>query len=62
MSLVSLEDTSGLINTINSMIVLYASYKEELDYNKHELLDGEDIYNFYRKMLLKFNDMKRNLQ
>ncbi|KPU43309.1 hypothetical protein OXPF_27500 [Oxobacter pfennigii] len=58
----ALEDTTQLLNTINGMIAAYAESREELGYSRDELINGNEMYDFYKKVLTKLNDLKRNLQ
>jgi hypothetical protein len=55
------EDTTELIGKINDLIANYSICKEELDYGREELINGEEMYDFYKKVLIKLNDIKRNL-
>ena len=56
------EDTSSLFNMINGMIAVYVEAREELEYSKDELINGQEMYDFYKKILTRLNDLKRNLQ
>lgn len=57
----AMEDTSSFLAMLNEMIVLYSTCKEELEYGRDELLNGQELYEFYRRILVKLNELKRNL-
>ncbi len=56
------EDTAPLLEKILSMIEGFSANKEQLEYTKDELVNGQDIYDFYKKVLIKLHDIKKNLQ
>lgn len=60
--LTSSEDISGLIETLDELISTYTARKEELDYSKDEIIDGETIYTFYKQVLFKLSEIRRNLK
>ncbi|HHX59209.1 MAG TPA: hypothetical protein GX707_00480 [Epulopiscium sp.] len=59
--LTSSEDISELILKLDGLIQSYSERKEELDYEKDELANGEDIYTFYKQVLFNLNKIRRNL-
>ena len=60
--MINQENTSELVNALEEMAATYSREKEALDYDYQDLVNGEEIYSFYKEMMLKVNDMLRQLK
>ncbi|MDF2958439.1 MAG: hypothetical protein K0S39_174 [Paenibacillus sp.] len=56
------EDISGLVSLLRDMAGNYQQSKEALDYDRTELANGEAMYQFYKQISTKVNDMVRSLK
>lgn len=58
----SSEDISGLLGKVNSLMEICSACKEELEFTKDELINGTEIYDFYKNMLAKLNELRKNIE
>lgn len=56
------EDIAPLLAKLEELIEAFGGAKEKLEYEKIELADGEDMYQFYRQVFGKLNDIVRNMK
>jgi len=56
------EDISGLVETLRGMAASYQEAKSALDYDRSEYAAGEDMYQFYKLVASKVNDMVKSLK
>ncbi|MFD7524317.1 tubulin-like doman-containing protein [Paenibacillus chitinolyticus] len=56
------EDISGLVETLRGMAASYQEAKLALDYDRSEYAAGEDMYQFYKLVAGKVNDMVKSLK
>ncbi|WP_040951454.1 tubulin-like doman-containing protein [Gorillibacterium massiliense] len=60
--LTSDENITPLIAQLESMVAAYQEAKGSLDYDREELVNGEEMYRFYRQAVIKVNDMLSTLR
>ncbi|WP_462410932.1 tubulin-like doman-containing protein [Neobacillus sp. Marseille-QA0830] len=60
--MISQENATELVAALEEMAVTYAKEKEALDYDWQDLMNGEELYSFYKEIMIKVNDMLRQLQ
>ncbi|PGY09474.1 tubulin-like doman-containing protein [Bacillus sp. AFS031507] len=60
--MINQENTTELVTALEEMAATYSREKEALDYDYQDLVNGEEIYSFYKEMMLKVNDMLRQLK
>jgi hypothetical protein len=56
------DDISGLVATLQEMAAAYQDGKSQLDYDRNEFANGEDMYRFYKQVSSKVSDMLRTLK
>ena len=59
--LLSSEDTKPFLEKFNELEDSFTKRKEALDIEKDEITDGNNIYNFYKKVLISVKAIKENL-
>ncbi|MEH7118589.1 tubulin-like doman-containing protein [Neobacillus vireti] len=60
--LIQQESAAQLIFALEQMSAVYQKEKEALDYQYQELPNGEELYYFYKEMMLKVHEMLRQLK
>jgi hypothetical protein len=60
--LTSQENTNELVAALEEMAATYSKEKEALDYDYKYLANGEELYSFYKEMMLKVNEMLGQLK
>jgi hypothetical protein len=56
------EDISSLVTKLDELYEAFLNGRDQLEYEKIELSNGEEIYQFYKQMLSKLNDIRRKLK
>ncbi|MFL6563178.1 MAG: hypothetical protein ACJ8MO_44665 [Bacillus sp. (in: firmicutes)] len=59
--MINQENTTELVTALEEMAATYSREKEGLDYDYQDIVNGEELYSFYKEMMLKVNDMLRQL-
>ncbi|MEN6314207.1 MAG: tubulin-like doman-containing protein [Clostridiaceae bacterium] len=59
--LLASDDTKALVDKLSELESIFTKRKETLDIEQDELVDGFNIYNFYKKVLLSLKAIKENL-
>ncbi|MBV7505688.1 tubulin-like doman-containing protein [Bacillus sp. sid0103] len=60
--LISEEQATELISALEEMAATYQKEKEALDYDYKDFVNGEELYSFYKEMMIKVQDMLRQLK
>ncbi|WML41259.1 tubulin-like doman-containing protein [Neobacillus sp. OS1-2] len=60
--LINQESAAQLIFALEEMAAAYQKEKETLDYDFKEFANGEELYAFYKEMMLKVQEMLRQLK
>ncbi|EKN71496.1 hypothetical protein BABA_01305 [Neobacillus bataviensis LMG 21833] len=60
--LINQESAAQLIFALEEMAAAYQKEKETLDYDYKEFANGEELYAFYKEMMLKVQEMLRQLK
>jgi hypothetical protein len=60
--LISQEQATELISALEEMAATYQREKEALDYDYKDFANGEELYSFYKEMMIKVQDMLRQLK
>lgn len=60
--LINQEGAAGLIWALEEMAASYQKEKEALDYDYKDLGNGEELYEFYKEMMIKVSNMLRQLK
>ncbi|MFD2446858.1 tubulin-like doman-containing protein [Bacillus sp. CGMCC 1.16607] len=60
--LTSKEDASELIASLEEMAATYQKEKETLDYDRDDFVNGEEMYEFYKEVMVKVNSIVRGLK
>ncbi|MED4228515.1 tubulin-like doman-containing protein [Neobacillus cucumis] len=60
--LIQQESTAELISALEQMASTYQKEKAALDYTYKEIVNGEDMYSFYKEMMIKVQEMLRQLK
>ncbi|PLS04314.1 tubulin-like doman-containing protein [Neobacillus cucumis] len=60
--LIQQESAAQLIFALEQMANTYKKEKETLDYEYKDLVNGEELYHFYKEMLMKVQEMLRQLK
>ncbi|MFJ5713579.1 tubulin-like doman-containing protein [Neobacillus sp. NPDC093127] len=60
--LISQESAAELTAALEEMAAAYQKEKEALDYDYKDLVNGEELYSFYKEMMIKVNEMLRQLK
>ncbi|MFB0831271.1 tubulin-like doman-containing protein [Brevibacillus laterosporus] len=55
-------DTQELLTKLEEITVAFQEAKNELEYDRDDYVNGEDMYRFYKKVWSKVNDMRKTLQ
>lgn len=55
------EDISELMNRLDSILEVYGERREEIEDEVHDLVDGREIYDFYRDILGYTKELKKKL-
>ncbi|MNJ50762.1 hypothetical protein D3C77_460490 [compost metagenome] len=50
------------MQTLDELAERFQEGRDSLDYEKVELANGEDMYQFYRQVATKLNDIRRRLK
>ncbi|MEC0089543.1 tubulin-like doman-containing protein [Paenibacillus macquariensis] len=56
------EDITSLIAKLDELYETFLNGRDQLEYEKIELANGEETYQFYKQMLSKLNDIRRKLK
>lgn len=56
------EDTTKLVKALDEIAAAFQSQKNDLEYDRDEYVNGEELYRFYKKVWSKVNDMRKMLQ
>lgn len=56
------EDIAPLLAKLDDLATLYMEARDQLEYERVELANGEELYQFYRTMSAKLNDIRRRLK
>jgi len=56
------EDITTLIAKLDELYETFLNGRDQLEYEKIELANGEETYQFYKQMLSKLNDIRRKLK
>lgn len=62
MELINQEGAKQLIFALEEMAAAYQREKEELDYDYKDFANGEELYSFYKEMMIKVQEMLRQLK
>jgi hypothetical protein len=60
--MINQEQATELISALEEMASTYQKEKEFLDYEYKEFANGEELYRFYKEMMIKVQDMLRQLK
>ncbi|MFF2448948.1 tubulin-like doman-containing protein [Neobacillus sp. NPDC058068] len=60
--LINQETAAELTAALEEMAAAYQKEKEALDYDYKDLVNGEELYSFYKEMMIKVNEMLRQLK
>lgn len=60
--LAALEDTTALLEKVDSLILNYAKCIEDLEYTRQEMISGEETYKFYKQVILRLKAFRRNFR
>lgn len=55
-------DTQELMTKLDEITAAFQAAKNELEYDRDDFVNGEDMYRFYKKVWSKVNDMRKTLQ
>ncbi|WP_047151074.1 tubulin-like doman-containing protein [Aneurinibacillus tyrosinisolvens] len=56
------EDVNGLVATIEELAAAFQENKSALDYDRDEIVNGEEMYHFYKQVSGKVNAMVKTLK
>ncbi|MNJ37501.1 hypothetical protein D3C77_323200 [compost metagenome] len=56
------EDVGPLLQTLDELAEQFQEGRDSLEYEKVELANGEEMYQFYRQVTAKLNDIRRRLK
>ncbi|OAB45242.1 tubulin-like doman-containing protein [Paenibacillus glacialis] len=56
------EDITSLVAKLDELYETFLNGRDQLEYEKIELANGEETYQFYKQMLSKLNDIRRKLK
>ncbi|MEK3746396.1 tubulin-like doman-containing protein [Brevibacillus sp. FSL K6-0770] len=59
---VTAENTEQLLNKLDEIATAFQAVKNDLEYDRDEYVNGEEMYQFYKKVWAKVNDMRKTLQ
>jgi hypothetical protein len=60
--LISQENATELIVTLEEMADIYQKEKENLDYDYNDFVNGVEVYHFYKEIMIKVQEMLRQLK
>ena len=60
--LISQENANELIGALEEMAASYQKEKEALDYDYKDFVNGEELYHFYKEIMIKVQEMLRQLK
>lgn len=60
--LTSSEDIAPLLDKLESLVTLFMEARDQLEYERVEHANGEELYSFYKQMASKLNDIRRRLK
>ena len=60
--LTSQENATELIAALEEMAATYQKEKETLDYDYKDYVNGEELYSFYKEIMIKVQEMLRQLK
>ncbi|WP_110930232.1 tubulin-like doman-containing protein [Paenibacillus bouchesdurhonensis] len=60
--LTATEDIQPLLQTLDELAERFQEGRDSLEYEKMELANGEEIYQFYKQVATKLNDIRRRLK
>ncbi|WP_341280626.1 tubulin-like doman-containing protein [Paenibacillus sp. FSL H8-0537] len=60
--LTATEDTKLLVHKLDELFNAFLDARDRLEYERIELANGEDLYQFYKQMTSKLNDIRRKLK
>ncbi|MDF2680998.1 MAG: hypothetical protein K0R47_2188, partial [Brevibacillus sp.] len=61
-AMTSAEDTASLVTSLDEIAAAFQGTKNDLEYDRDEFVNGEEMYRFYKKVWAKVNDMRKTLQ
>ncbi|MGG4441818.1 tubulin-like doman-containing protein [Brevibacillus fortis] len=61
-AMTSAEDTQQLVAKLDEIGAVFQETKNDLEYDRDEYVNGEEMYQFYKKVWSKVNDMRKTLQ
>ncbi|MEH7180265.1 tubulin-like doman-containing protein [Neobacillus vireti] len=61
-NLISQENAAELIAALEEMAATYQKEKENLDYDYKDYVNGEELYGFYKEIMIKVQEMLRQLK
>ncbi|MFS0917636.1 tubulin-like doman-containing protein [Brevibacillus sp. 179-C 1.1 NHS] len=61
-AMTSAEDTQQLVAKLDEITAAFLETKNDLEYDRDEYVNGEELYQFYKKVWSKVNDMRKTLQ
>ncbi|QRG67600.1 tubulin-like doman-containing protein [Brevibacillus choshinensis] len=56
------EDTTKLVQSLDEIAAAFQGTKNDLEYDRDDFVNGEELYRFYKKVWAKVNDMRKTLQ
>lgn len=56
------EDIAPLLDKLESLVTLFMEARDQLEYERVEHANGEELYSFYKQMVSKLNDIRRRLK
>ncbi|MNW18901.1 hypothetical protein D3C71_2186500 [compost metagenome] len=56
------ENIDPLLQTLDELADRFREGRDSLEYEKVELANGEDMYQFYKQVATKLNDIRRRLK
>ncbi|WP_040204242.1 tubulin-like doman-containing protein [Neobacillus jeddahensis] len=60
--MINQEGATDLVAALEDMAAIYTKEKIALDYDYQDLVNGEELYRFYKEIMIKVKDMLRQLQ
>lgn len=61
-NLVNQDDTGELVVALEEMAASYQKDKEKLDYDRHDYANGEELYEFYKEILMKVSSILKSMK
>jgi Tubulin like len=61
-AMTSAEDTQQLLVKLDEIAATFQETKNDLEYDRDEYVNGEELFQFYKKVWSKVNDMRKTLQ